>query len=130
MDIFAQFATDPAKEIEGTWKQIGNAKFLIARWGNTRFQKRLQKLMEQNKHTLDQKTDESDKLGEALLIDAMSTTILLNWENVEYKGAPLSYEAKNVVTVLNHKDFRAEIVKLAEDFESYKAEEEAKAKKL
>ena len=125
MDIFEQYATNETKEVEGTWQEVGDAKFLVARSGNRNYTKKLIKLADRNKKALDRKDDAADKLSDSILIGVLAETILLGWEGVSFKGAPMDYSVENAKTLLGVKDFRKTVMELADDFESFKAREES-----
>jgi len=56
----------------------------------------------------------------------MSKTILLGWKGeIKLKGEALEYSVDNAKKLLAVKDFRRYITTLSEDFESFKAEQEA-----
>lgn len=129
MDIFSTYATDESKETEGVWQEIGDAKFLIARSGNPNYVKKLSKLFEQNQKSLERKDDAADKLSEKLMVDVLAGTILLGWENVQFKGEALPYSHENAVKLLGVKDFRKQVVQLSDDFGSYKLKLEADQEK-
>ena len=56
------------------------------------------------------------------MVKVIAKTILLGWENVKFKGEDLPYSLTNAEMLLGIKDFRREIVKLADDFDSFKAQ--------
>lgn len=125
MDIFAEYATDDALENEGTWMELGDAKFLIARSGNKNYTRKLSKAVERHKKQLDRKDDAADKLSDQIMIDVVAETILLGWEGVSFQKAPLVYSVDNAKKLLAIKDFRRQIMELADDFEAFKVKEEA-----
>lgn len=127
MDIFTEYATNDTLENDGTWMELGDAKFLIARSGNKKYIRKLTKAVDRHKKLLDRKDDASDKLSDDIMIGVMAETILLGWEGVEYMGKPMSYSVDNAKTLLAHKDFRRQIMELAEDFDAFKAVEEKAA---
>lgn len=129
MDIFSTYAVDEEKELNGTWKEVGDAKFLVARAGNKNYVKMLGKLVETNQQALDRKDDTSDTLSDKIMIEVMANTILLGWVNVSYKGQPLTYSEENAKLVLGEKEFRRLVMKLSDDFNSFKAAQEAEAVK-
>ena len=127
MDIFTEYATNDTLENDGTWMEMGDAKFLIARSGNKKYVRKLTKAVDRHKKLLDRKDDAADKLSDEIMIGVIAETVLLGWEGVAYKGAPLSYSVDNAKTLLGHKDFRRQIMELAEDFDAFKAVEEKEA---
>lgn len=123
MDIFATYETDETKENEGTWVEIGDAKFLVARSGNRKYVKMLTKLVEKNQRVLDRKDEAADKLSDQIMVDVMAETILLGWEGVTQGGQDWPYSVGNAKAALAVKDFRREIMKIADDAEEYKAKQ-------
>lgn len=129
MDIFATYAVNEDLENNGTWMELGDAKFLIARAGNRSYSKLFTKEYERNQRALEAKDDNADKLAEKLMIKVIAKTILLGWENVKYQGKDLAYSVENAEMLLAHKDFRREIVKMSEDFDAFKMQKEAEEEK-
>lgn len=125
MDIFSTYAVDEAKEQNGTWMELGDAEFLVARAGNKAYRKQLGKTYERNKKALETKTDAADELSDKIMIDVIADTILFGWKNVSFKGKELEFSKDNAKMLLGFKDFRTEIMKLAEDFDAFKAEQQA-----
>lgn len=129
MDIFSTYAVDETKEQTGTWMEVGDAKLLVARAGNKNYVKLLGKEVEKNQKSLDRKDDAADALSDKIMIDVLAETVLLGWENVSYKGAQMEYSKANAKEILSHKEFRREVMKLADDFNAFKLEQEAEAVK-
>lgn len=125
MDIFSTYAVDETKEQSGTWMEVGDAKFLVARAGNKNYVKMLGKEVEKNQKALDRKDDAADALSDKIMIDVLASTILLGWENVSFKGETLEYSKENAKMLLALKEFRREIMKLADDFNAFKLAKEA-----
>lgn len=121
MDIFSEYATNDNLENEGTWVEVGDAEFLIARSGNKKYVRKLTKAVDRHKKLLDRKDDAADKLSDEIMVAVVAETILLGWKGVSFKGAPMAYSADNAKTLLAIKDFRRQIMELAEDFDAYKA---------
>ena len=124
LDIFEQYATDDTLENDGTWMEVGDAKFLIARSGNKKYIRKLSKAVERNKKQLDRKDDSADKLSDEIMATVISETLLLGWEGVAYKGKLLPYTTENAKMLMTHKDFRKQIMELADDFDSFKLNQE------
>lgn len=120
MDIFATYAINEDTENKGTWMEVGDAKFLVARAGNRAYAKLLSKEVERNQKALDRKDDAADTLSEKIMVKVLAKTILLGWEGVQYQGADMVYSFDNAVMLLQHKEFRREIIKLADDFDAFK----------
>jgi hypothetical protein len=128
VDIFATYAVDEDKELNGAEVSIGDAKFTIARAGNKNYVKLLQKEVEKNQKALDAKDDSADKLSDRIMIDVIAETVLLGWEGVTYKGQPFEYSKTNARELLSHKEFRREIMKRSDDFSSFQATFEGEVK--
>ncbi len=124
MDIFSTYAVDEVKEQSGTWMDVGDSKLLIARAGNKAYVKMLSKQVERNQKSLDRKDDAADALSDKIMVDVLANTILLGWEGVSYKGEVMEYSVANAKTLLTHKEFRREVMKLADDFNSFKLQQE------
>lgn len=121
MDIFTEYATNDTLENDGTWMELGDAKFLIARAGNKKYTRKLTKAVNRHQKLLDRKDDAADKLSDEIMIDTIAETVLLGWEGVSFKGAVMPYSVDNAKTLLGVKDFRRQIMGLSEDFDSFKA---------
>ncbi len=143
MDIFAQFATDPNLELDGVWVDLGAAeengrvpRIKVARSGNKRHGRVVTKMYEANKHTLELKNDAAEVKGEEITVDSMAQGILMGWQNLSFKkevlpdSESLSPEQRLATArrLLAVKDFRALVMRHADNFEKFKAvQEEADA---
>lgn len=136
MDIFLKYATDPKAEQEGKEFDFGGGLFmLIARSGNDKYTRMLNKQYEAHKHTLDLKdTDEqiaaSKELSHKIMADVMAHSVLLGWRGpASFKGEDLPYSIANAKKLLLLKDFQTEVARRSDDFKNYRFEtEEADAK--
>lgn len=126
LDIFATFATDENLENNGTWFPIGkDAELLIARSGNPNYGKKLTSLFERYENVLKHRDAAADAKSEEIMIEVLATTILLGWKGVSFQKQPLEYSLANAKKLLAVREFRKLVVKLSEDFESFKVKEEA-----
>ena len=141
MDIFDQYAADPNKEVNGVWITIGQTKdtppkpikLKIARSGNKRHGKIMSALWESNKSTLEGKDEAAEAKGEEIVIEAAAKGILLGWKNATFKKAKLPDAGDEGDTItpeerlkfardmLAVKDFRAMVMRHADDFQKFKA---------
>lgn len=128
-DIFNEYATDESLENEGTWVPHNGAKFLIGRVGNRKYSKLLAQEVGKNEKLLDKKDDAADALSDQIMINVMANSLLLGWEGVAFKGAPLEYSKANAETLLAVKDFRRLVGKWSEDFNLFRVKQEAEAAK-
>lgn len=121
LDVFEVYATDEKLENEGTWRTIGGgAKLLIARAGNRAYSKMLTRLVNENQRDLDLNDEDAAALSDSIMRQVLAKTVLLGWENVGNKGAPMTYSVENADTLLAVKDFRALVSRLANEAEAYK----------
>ena len=124
-DVFNELATDLSLEDNGSWFDMGKgARVLVARSGNRAFSKALSKAVEANKQVLDAEDEHADLKSDELMIDVVARTLLLGWEGISFKGAPMTYSAANAKTLLAVKDFRARVQGFANTFEAFKVKEE------
>lgn len=122
-DVFAMFATDPDKEVNGAWvKQPGNCELLVARQGNRAYSRLIAKKYEEYREVLESDTPEAEVKDEQIIVEVMAETILLGWKNLVYKGQVLPYSKENARKVLSHRDFRLHVGRLAGAQANYKAE--------
>lgn len=122
MDIFDTYATNETLENEGTWIAHQDAKFKIARAGNTKYSNLITTLVEENQLLLDKNDAAADKLSDALIVKTLASTVLLGWEgSVTYKGKKISYSIENAEMLLSHKDFRYQVLAWSRDINNYKA---------
>lgn len=122
-DLFAEFATDEKLEAEGTYMSYKGQEFLIARSGNRDYGKLLSKLVNKNQRILDGKDKAADDKSDEIMIEVIAKTILRGWKGaiiVEKGGKPVEYSVENAKKALKLKDFRAEVMKMAEDREAYR----------
>jgi hypothetical protein len=125
MDIFNTYATDEVAEVEGRWQKIGkDAKVLVARTGNARYQKEFRKALERHEGDLGTGSEEADKLAEEILIEVMAKTILLGWEGLSYQGQTVEYSVDMAKTLLRVKDFRKRVMAIADNLENFKIQAE------
>jgi hypothetical protein len=129
LDIFSQFATDTTLEDKGVERVLGDAKFLVARTGNSNYTKVLQELVQQNEAALKVKGEVADKLSDKIMVEVIARTVLLGWENVSYKKQPLPYSLDNAIMLLSHKDFRKQITSWADEMDVFRMKEEAEQEK-
>lgn len=130
LDVFATYATDTKKELEGVWKDLdGSSKVLVARAGNRLYARALEAAAKGRKAELSKKDEKSDAVAEELLIEVMAETVLLGWDGIGYKGKPMTYSVENAKTLLKHRDFREVIASISDDINNFKAEAEEAAVK-
>lgn len=124
MDIFSSFATDKSLENEGKWFPLSKtAKIKVARSGNDKFVALLRSKMEEAQLDLTA-GEESNKLAEAILVDVMAETILLDWKGLTFQGKPAPVTVAQAKQFLEIKDFRKKVSALSENFEAFRVKED------
>lgn len=124
MDIFSSFATDEALETEGKWFPLSKtAKIKVARSGNPKYVELLRSKMKESQLELTS-GKEADDIAEAILIDVMAESILLDWEGLTFKGKAAPVNQANAKKFLAVKDFRKKVAALSENFDSFRVKEE------
>jgi ssDNA-specific exonuclease RecJ len=126
-DFFKQFASDEKMEIEGRWVDHDTeTSFLVARSGNKHFNRLFSKLYQKNKVVLESKGDAAEAKSDEIMVETFAKTILLGWKGkVEFNGHDLPYSVENAKKLLALKDFRRVIASYADDFDSFKAVQDA-----
>lgn len=125
MDIFTSYATDPLKEQNGVWQQVGDARFLVARSGNRENVRLLRTLVEKHQQDLDSSDKAlAEKVNDDVTIQVLAQTILLGWEGVTYQGQAFPYSRENAAKALQHRDFRIMIAGLSDSIDAYRMKEE------
>lgn len=134
MDIFDTYAVDEDKELNGAWVPLGDAKLLVARMGNRAYTTMIgaevdRNEMVLNKRDTDEDTRKAEQLDAEIMGKVLTSTILLGWEGVTYKGKPLDYSKENAQAMLAHRDFRIKVIQLSNDVTVFKAKREAEEEK-
>lgn len=120
LDVYEVYQTDEKAENTGVWRNLGKAKLLVARAGNKAYSKMLSRLVEENQRDLDLKDDAAEVLSDSIMQQVLAATVLLDWQNVGFKGEILPYCVENAKTLLAVKDFRAQVSRLANEAEAFK----------
>jgi hypothetical protein len=128
-DVFRKFATDPAKEDQGVWHPLGDGKILIARDGNKAYTRMLSRLVEKHTKDLEIKGEASDQLSDTIMIECISEAIFIGFENLAYDGQIQTDSVESRKKFVAIKDFRAHVVKLSKDFDSYRLFQETEQAK-
>lgn len=126
INLFNEFGTDAKAEIEGAWISYGgDAKFLIARFGNTKFKRAMSDMWKKSKNVLETKPGASDAVLDAadaaelnIKIECYSKFILLGWSGVDAE-----YSVAAAREALKIKDFCSWVETQAMDFKNFKAAE-------
>lgn len=121
MDL-STFKTDKTKETEGTWFDVDadGTAVLVARSGNKKYNKLLEKLVKPHRHAL-RSRNVPDELIEKLMAEAMAGTILLDWKGFTLEGKDLPYSQSTAKEMLQaYPDFRKMIDEFSNDINSFK----------
>lgn len=130
-DVFADFATNPDLEVNGTWFDLGKgASILVARADNWKHNQALGAALEQHQEALGTKDQAAHDLSQTVMAEVFAKSILLGWKGMFYKGAPIDYSHANALTLLSHTDFRVLVGKKASQFEAYKVKVEVEQGKV
>ncbi len=121
MNISA-FAMNESAEKDGVWKQVGDARLLVARANNRNYMNMLRKLFAPYKDTMS--ANISDEDSERIDTELLAKTILLDWENLtDVEGKVVQYSTDTAFEWLDkYPEFRKLIVKISEDSAIYREE--------
>lgn len=126
-DVFALFATDEKKELEGTVIPLAKGVSMkIARMGNERYQAKMVEAAEANLAAIQSLPKaEAEAFDLELHIKVMAETILVGFEGMSYKGKPIKYSVENAVKLLKLSEFRKAVVRHASRLENFLLAQEA-----
>jgi hypothetical protein len=129
-DVKKIFGTNKTDEIEGKWNDIGDGiQILVARIGNPEYQKEFQRISKPHKRAL-RRGSLNDEVAERLLIKVMAKNILLDWKGLEEDGVVVPYSYDNAIRILTeYKDLRDYVSDIANEMESFRADEDEEAEK-
>jgi len=130
-DIGKSYRTDKQAEIEGVWVPLNDGiEVRVARIGSAPYLKIWEREVRPYRAQMDRGLLSDEKQTE-ILIKVMSEAVLLDWKNIEYpSGKKFPYSPANASTLLTElPDFRADIVFLANQQATYRAEEIEAAEK-
>ena len=127
LDVFAVYATDEQKEVDGVEVSIGGgATITVARAENPKFYKAILAESELHAETLKSlPKEEAEKLDRDILSRVLAETILLNFKGLSYKGKALKYSRDNAAMLLGHMDFRKMVMGHANTRANFAARTEA-----
>lgn len=129
VDLFAAFATDDVAEEQGVSTKIpgaGDTDFLIARSNNKSYNRIMQREAKKFDNILKSKGEAADTKAEEIFIYVLARTVLLGWTGtILYAGEQLTYSRENAEKLLKHKDFRAALVSVSDNLETFKKVKDA-----
>ena len=127
MDL-SKIKIDMDKANEGVWFDVDTeTRLLIARAGNEKFTKALQKAMQPYliKNRVKGLRDIDPKIAAGIIQDVASRTVLLNWENLLDNGVELPYNAENSLRLMRdpeYVEFQQMVAEYADMSEEFRTE--------
>jgi len=124
MKIKQHFATDASAEEEGVWVEIGEgAAVKVARFGNKRHEKALDRLRKPYRNILRTGGEIPKDRAEAIVIESMAEALLLDWRGFEDDdGRAIAHDKETAIGLLTElKDFRNQVAAIAMEAETYRA---------
>lgn len=125
MDL-SSLKTDTKLADEGAWVDLDpTTRIKVARYGNRNFRDRLRALMKPYNRMIENGTMDDTKADE-LLVQAISETVVLDWEGLEMNGEPVTYSAAKAKELLLDpalRDFRELVISLSNELEVFRGEE-------
>ena len=124
LDIFAEFAVTD----DGVWVPFkGDVEFLIARYNNPKFKRRLGYFYEKHRRVLEGKGDAAEQKSNEVMAQVLAETILLGWKGkVRFQGQMMEYSVANAAKMLAVQTFREWVIQQAQDSQAYKAVQDDK----
>lgn len=116
MDI-SKYKSNPKKEQEGVWVEVGDASFKIARMNNIAYRKLLAEKMKPHRAAVQANNLDMDVLIK-IMAETVAETIILDWKNLTDDGVPVPYSKEKVIELMTndaYKDLGEFLMKLAED---------------
>jgi len=122
-DVFAKFATDEKKELEGAEVILDEGvSILVARAGNKNFLTMIQEEADEfAAKAAGLPKEEAERLDKEVLLKVLAKTVLLGWKGLSYKSKPIKYSVENAMILLGHTDFRKMVMGHAVKDEGYRA---------
>jgi hypothetical protein len=121
-----EIATDTVKETDGVWREAGNGlRLKIARWNNPKYVRRINELQKPYQAQVRAGTLSDEKKAE-IAAQAMSETILLDWDGMYAGGEPLPYSRQGAAAILadpRYQSFFTIVMSFAQDEAAYRVEE-------
>jgi len=123
----SDFVTDPTKENEGVWHNLGHKRRIkLARSGNPDYNRLLRAKYKANRSILEQEDDAASELNDEIMIEILAQSVI---KGLEVNGVEIEYTPSKGIELLQNKDFRARIIALSGSMEAYKIKAEDAAVK-
>lgn len=123
LDVFEKFATDEVKECQGVELPIGSGAYVtVARIGNDNYTKAITSEYDKFREQLEllKGTKEGDELDRRIAIEIEADTILLGFKGIDFKGKSLKYSRAAAIKLLELKEFRSTVMRLARNIENFR----------
>ena len=129
-DLAKNYATDKTAEQEGVWEPLADGiEIKVARIGNPNYQRIWEREIKPYRAQVDRGLMADEKMTE-IIIKVMAEAVLLDWKSIEYGGKKLVYNRDNAIRILTElPDFRADVMFLANQQASFRADEIEDAEK-
>ena len=129
-DLAKNYGPDKDAEMNGVWENLADdIRIKVARIGNPVYQKIWEREIRPYRAQMDRNLLSDEKSNE-ILTKVMAEAVLLDWENIEYKGKKFPYTKENAIELLNEfPDFRADVMFLANQQATFRADEIETAEK-
>ena len=124
MDMNKSFGEDKKSAEEGKWFDLEHGgRALVSKLGNPKFQAEVQRLSKPHMALLRSTMDTTELLNK-ITTDAMSTTILLDFEGVTLDGEPVDYSKETSKMLLtDFPAFRETISAISADRRNFSPED-------
>ena len=129
-DIGKSYRTDKVAEKEGVWVELNEGmEVKVARLNNPTYQRIWEREMRPFRAQFERGLLADDKM-EQIIVKVMSECILIDWKNIEFDGKKLPHSVENAAMLMSEfPDFRSDIMFLASQQATFRAEEIAEAEK-
>ena len=129
-DLAKNYATDKTAEQEGVWEPLADGiEIKVARIGNPNYQRIWEREIKPYRAQVDRGLMADEKMSE-IIIKVLAEAVLLDWKSIEYGGKKLVHNRENAIRILTEvPDFRADVMFLANQQASFRAEEIEEAEK-
>lgn len=125
MQLEKAFGTNVSDEIGGKWFDIGDgARIRVARFGNPKHKKALNKLRSPYKPLLLRGGEIPDDANDDIITESIAQAVLVDWEGIlDAEGKTLPYSPETCRQVLTeYKDFLELVSQLSLDAQNYRKE--------
>ena len=123
---FKSFVTNKQKELEGVWVQVpgSDLELKVARMTNPHYETFLRKVCAPFRSLIQQNKMPTERMN-ALMMQAVSHHVLLDWKNLEADdGTQIPYsQAKALELMSQSNDFFKLVIDFANDADLYRDEE-------